>query len=324
MTAAQPAIGGIASDAAPVARFLDAERAFFEQSGVAVRSTFVELPRPHLRARLLEAGAGDPILLLHGGGGSAGLFAPLMACLPAARLVAPDRPGHGLSDAFTYRGVDLRRHAVDFVGSIAESLGERPLRIVANSMGALWALWYALEHPERVSRLVLVGCPALLLGTSGPFGFRLLSVKRLNQIMFGMEPASPKQTRTLMRRMGHDPDRISGEFMSYMQRIEELPAYRAAWLSLLETSLTARGARKPLAFGEAELRRVVQPTLFLWGANDPFGTTDVGRRACSLMPDARLEVVGVGHLPWLDDADRCARLASEFLGVLGTGLVGAS
>jgi pimeloyl-ACP methyl ester carboxylesterase len=313
MTTAQPTMGAIASDAAPVARFLEAERAFFEHSGVAVRSSFVELPRPRLRARLLEAGAGDPILLLHGGGGSAGLFAPLMACLPAARLVAPDRPGHGLTDAFTYRGVDLRRHAVDFVGSMAELLGERPLRILANSMGALWALWYALEHPERVARLVLVGCPALLLGTSGPLGFRLLSVKRLNEIMFGTEPASPKQTRTLVRRMGHDPDRIATEFMTYMQRIEELPAYRDAWLSLLETSLAARGPRKHLALGESELRRVVQPTLFLWGANDPFGTADVGRRACSLMPDARLEVVGAGHLPWLDDALRCGRLASEFL-----------
>lgn len=317
MTTAQPTIAAIASDAAPVIRFLDAERAFFEHSGVSVRSTFVELPQPRLRARLLEAGAGDPILLLHGGGGSAGLFAPLMACLPAARLVAPDRPGHGLSDAFTYRGVDLRRHAVDFVGAIAQTLGERPLRIVANSMGALWALWYALEHPAQVSRLVLVGCPALLLGTSGPLGFRLLSVKRLNEIMFGMEPASPNQIRTLMRRMGHDADRISGEFMTYMQRVEELPAYRAAWLSLLETSLTARGARKHLALGAAELRRVAQPTLFLWGASDPFGTADVGRRACSLMPDARLEVVGVGHLPWLDDAIRCGHLASEFLAERG-------
>ena len=317
MPTAQPTIDAIASDAAPVARFLDAERAFFKYSGVTVRSTFVELSRPRLRIRLLEAGAGEPILLLHGGGGVAGLFAPLMASLSAARLVAPDRPGHGLSDAFTYRGVDLRRHAVEFVSSIAESLGGRPLRIVANSMGALWALWYALENPERVSRLVLVGCPALLLGTSGPLGFRLLSVRRLNEVMFGMEPASPKQIQTLLRRMGHDPDRISEEFMTYMQRIEELPAYRAAWLSLLETSLTARGARKSFALGDAELRHVVQPTLFLWAANDPFGTTDVGRLACSLMPDARLEVAGVGHLPWLDDAVRCGRLASEFLAASG-------
>jgi pimeloyl-ACP methyl ester carboxylesterase len=307
----------IASDAAPVARFVDAERAFFEHSGVAVRSTFVELPRPRVRIRILEAGTGDPILFLHGGGGSAGLFAPLMACLSAGRLVAPDRPGHGLSGAFTYRGVDLRRHAVDFVDSIAESVGDRPLPIVANSMGALWALWYALERPERVSRLVLLGCPALLLGTSGPFGFRLLSVKRLNKMMFGMDPPSPKQIRTLMRRMGHDPGRISEEFTTYMQRIEELPAYPSAWLSLLEASLTSRGARKHLAFSDAELRRVVQPTLFLWGESDPFGTVDVGRRACSLIPDARLELVGTGHLPWLDDPGRCGHLASKFLAELG-------
>ena len=308
-------LANVASDHAPAARFLEAEREFFEHSGVTVRSSFLELPRPRLRARVLETGAGDPILMLHGGGGVAGLFAPLMAQIPRGRLVAPDRPGHGLSDAFVYRGVDLRRHAVDFVGSIADTLGERPLRIVANSMGALWALWFALAHPERVSRLVLLGCPALLLGTSGPVGFRLLSVKRLNTLMYGMEPASPKQIRTLMRRMGHDPDRISAKFKTYMQRVEELPAYRAAWLSLLETSLTARGANGHLALREDELRQVVQPTLLIWGTNDPFGTIDVARRACAVMPDARLEVVGVGHLPWLDEPSRCGHLASDFFGI---------
>jgi pimeloyl-ACP methyl ester carboxylesterase len=113
--------------------------------------------------------------------------------------------------------------------------------------------------------------------------------------------------------MGHDPDRISKDFMTFMQRVEELPAYRAAWLSLLETSLTARGARQELVFGEDELRRVIQPTLFIWGTNDPFGTLDVARRACGVMPNAQLEVVGVGHLPWLDDPVRCGRLALEFL-----------
>lgn len=315
MSTADRSLANVASDHAPTVRFLEAEREFFEHSGVSVRSSFAELPRLGLRARVLEAGAGDPILMLHGGGGVAGLFAPLMARMPRGRLVAPDRPGHGLSDAFIYRGVDLRRHAVDFVESIADTLGERPLRIVANSMGALWALWFALAHPERVSRLVLLGCPALLLGTSGPVGFRLLSVKGLNMLMYGMEPASPKQTRTLMRRMGHDPDRISVEFKTYMQRTEELPAYRAAWLSLLERTLTARGANKHLALREDELRRVVPPTLFIWGTNDPFGTIDVARRACAVMPDARLEVVGVGHLPWLDEPSRCGHLASDFLGV---------
>jgi pimeloyl-ACP methyl ester carboxylesterase len=236
-----------------------------------------------------------------------------MGQMAGRRLVAPDRPGHGLSEAFVYRGVDLRQHALDFVGSLADLLGDKPLPIVANSMGALWALWFALAHPQRVSRLVLLGCPALILGASGPLGFRLLSVKVLNRLMYGMEPASARQIRTLMRRMGHDPDRISGEFITFMQRVEELPPYRAAWLSLLETSLTARGARQELAFGEDELRRVIQPTLFIWGTNDPFGRLDVARRACGLMPDARLEVAGAGHLPWLDDPARCGRLAAEFL-----------
>jgi pimeloyl-ACP methyl ester carboxylesterase len=62
-----------------------------------------------------------------------------------------------------------------------------------------------------------------------------------------------------------------------------------------------------------QLRNILQPTLFIWGKDDPFGSVDAGRRAAALMPDARLEVVGIGHLPWWDDADACARLVREFV-----------
>jgi 2-hydroxy-6-oxonona-2,4-dienedioate hydrolase len=303
----------IAQDVERTERFLEAERAFFEQFDLSVRTSFVEIASPRLRVRVLESGAGEPVLMLHGGGGAAGIFAPLIARLGGFRLVAPDRPGHGLTGAFSYRGVDQRRHAVDFVSSIAATLGDRPLRIVGNSMGALWALWFALEHPQRVSRLVLVGCPALILGSSGPFGYRLLGVRGLNTLMWGMEPASPKQIDRLMCRMGHDPKTVPPGFKTFMERLEVLPGYRTAYLTLLESALTVSGARSAVALGEEELRRVEQPTLLLWGTKDPFGTVDLARQASAAMPHARLEIVGQGHLPWLDEADRCGALATEFL-----------
>jgi pimeloyl-ACP methyl ester carboxylesterase len=51
----------------------------------------------------------------------------------------------------------------------------------------------------------------------------------------------------------------------------------------------------------------------LWGTNDPFGAVDAGRSAAAIMPSARLEVVGIGHLPWWDDAEACAGQIRQFM-----------
>ena len=58
--------------------------------------------------RVLEAGDGPPVVLVHGSGMSGSTWAPLMPYLPANRLIAVDLPGFGLSDPFDYSGRSLR------------------------------------------------------------------------------------------------------------------------------------------------------------------------------------------------------------------------
>lgn len=52
---------------------------------------------------------------------------------------------------------------------------------------------------------------------------------------------------------------------------------------------------------------------FVWGDKDVLGKPDICRRALDLMPRARLEVVGGGHVPWLDDGQRVGRVIGHFL-----------
>src|SRR5258708_12323345 len=95
-------------------------------------------------------------------------------------MIALDRPGCGLSDGFDYSSVDdIRGHAVTFLGAVLDALGLDRARIVANSMGGLWSLWLALDRPERVSSLALLGCPALAAGTSAPAALRIMSPRGL-------------------------------------------------------------------------------------------------------------------------------------------------
>ncbi|HLB63005.1 MAG TPA: alpha/beta hydrolase [Actinomycetota bacterium] len=295
-------------------RFADAERRYFARYGMEFRERFLELLDPPLEARVVETGQGPPVLMLHGGGGALTQWAPLMAEIGGFRMIAVDRPGCGLSSGFEYRGVDLRRHAEAFVASVLDGLELERVPIVANSMGGLWALWFALRSPERVTRLVLLGCPALILETSAPAPMRLLSLRGLNALMVRMQRPGPKAMRGTFKMMGHSEDSLDRqppEFWESGALMSALPTYWPGFLTLIENVLTVRRARFNL--GEDELRRVQQPTLFVWGERDAFGGPQYGTRAAELMPGASLQTVPAGHLPWLDEPAECGRLVGTFL-----------
>jgi pimeloyl-ACP methyl ester carboxylesterase len=292
------------------AAFREAERVLFEKKGLALRASELH-PKSGPMIRALEMGEGDPVLFVHGGGSNAAGWTPLLAGWGTGRTIAIDRPGHGLSGRFSYRGVDLRRHAVEVLEGVIDALGLAQVDLVGNSMGGLWSFWLAIDRPARVRRIVQIGCPALILDTSAPLPLRLMSQTWLAKLMTRMEPPSRKNIRKLFARLGHPSLQIDDETLDLVMAGGKLPFYQEAWFSLIANVLSLGGKR--ISLPAEELRRVSQPTLFLWGAKDPFGSVEVGRKACAIMPDASLEVVGEGHLPWLDDPARCRELAERFL-----------
>jgi pimeloyl-ACP methyl ester carboxylesterase len=145
---------------------------------------------------------------------------------------------------------------------------------------------------------------------------RLLGIPGLNRLMMALEPPSQKQVFTLWRRMGHDPEKMCPAAMNeLMLRAEQLPNFMRGWLSLLENVLPFSRINPEVGFGEQDLASLRQPVLYVWGRSDPFGSLEVARRAQALTPGSQLEMIGVGHLPWLDAPEACGRVTSEFLRV---------
>ena len=296
-----------------VVDFVRAESAYLTSLDVEYREQVVSLERTGIRARYLESGDGPPVLLVHGGGGMGSSWGPLLPELSGYRALAVDRTGFGLTQYVDHTKVDLRQHAVDFLADLLDALGLETTSIVANSMGGLWSLWFALAHPERVERLALLGTPALILDTSAPGPMRLLGIPGINRVMLAMDAPSPKQVRSLWRRLGHDPRSLTPELIELMVRHQKLPSYGPAWRTLLENVLP-RGRRRPeLSLGEAELGGVVPDVLYIWGRDDPFGSLAVAERAARATPNAQLLSIGVGHLPWLDDPQGCGEALRSFL-----------
>ena len=118
--------------------FEQAQRRLFEACNVHVAIRRVRLADPPLAVRVLEAGEGAPVVLVHGSGMSASTWAPLMPHLRANRLIALDLPGFGLSDAFDYSDRSLREHAVAQLTSLLDELGLERVPMIGTSLGGMW------------------------------------------------------------------------------------------------------------------------------------------------------------------------------------------
>lgn len=158
-------------------------------AGASVGSRYLEVAGN--RVHLLEKGAGPPVVLLHCPGASAGFFLPLLNAIEGVRAMAPDRPGQGLSDPIDLPRDRYRQASVGWLGGLLDTLELDATALVGHSGGAMLALWYALAHPDRVTRLVLIGPPAVPK-TRLPLPVRLAATPGVGQLLSRLVPPSPK------------------------------------------------------------------------------------------------------------------------------------
>ncbi|MBL1101509.1 alpha/beta fold hydrolase [Streptomyces coffeae] len=120
------------------------------------------------RIRYYEGGEGEPLAVVHGAGGPADYAAG-----PALELLARDRrviafelPGFGQSEPNT-RTADGRQMATTVASAMA-ALGIETYSVMGTSMGGIVALWWAVDHPEQVTSVVLEAPSAFRADTTRP------------------------------------------------------------------------------------------------------------------------------------------------------------
>ncbi|MFN8173780.1 MAG: alpha/beta hydrolase [Solirubrobacteraceae bacterium] len=280
---------------------------------VRARSRSIDIARPRMRIHTLEAGEGEPLILIHGGDGEGAIWAPLMAELQDDfRLYALDRPGCGLSDPFDYRGVDIRRHAGDFVTSALDALGLASATLVSCSMGGFFALAAALDHPDRVRRLAFVGMP-VGMSRSAPLPLRVIAgVPGLSKRFMRTRASVEAQRAQYKRMFGMDPDLVPEPYLASRVAGVAIPATQDTWAVLLRRIAGLRGIRPGMYLGE-ELAEIDVPTLVLWGEHD-MAPLDEGRRASARIAKAQfVAMMGLGHHPFLEAPAETARLIRDFV-----------
>lgn len=265
----------------------------------------------------IELGAGEPLLLIHGGGDGAYEWVPILDALSRQRrVIAIDRPGHGLADPFDYRGVDLLEHARAFLREVMDSLELESSAVLANSMGGLWAASFALAEPARVSRLVIAGVPPGLT-REAPLPLRMMGLPLVGRSIgrIAMRNPSREGNRKFWGQLlVVHPERLADEFLDV--DVAHTRRNVDSVLGVVRLVVGPRGVRQAVLLGDGWHGFAV-PTLFLTGEHDGFVTPRIAealaRAAASnplvesrLLPDA-------GHVPWLDQPESFARVLVDFL-----------
>jgi pimeloyl-ACP methyl ester carboxylesterase len=271
------------------------------------------------QAHVIEAGAGDPLVMVHPGGQSALLFLPLIARLTGLRAIAVDRPGFGLSDPIDFTRDSFRSDVVTWMSQVLDALGLEETALLGSSMGGTWSLWFALEHPERVRRLVLAGAVPMAPGARLPAPLRLMFglmiTPGVGSVLSRMVKPSPKSVIKMMSLFGEGetvvgyPEQIEAQVVAGSD-----PVVAQANRTEMRAVGTALGdVRREFRLQPDELARLSVPTLIVWGEHDPIGDPAVARALADAIPGARLELLPAAHMPWFAEPDRTGELVASFV-----------
>ena len=252
------------------------------------------------------AGAGPPLVLLHGFTGSSGTWSGLTAALAADyTVIAPDLIGHGRSDA--PGDVDRYRmsRAVDDLVALVRQLGHERAAWLGYSMGGRTALQLVVQHPEAVEALILEGTsPGIADGD-----------ERAARV------ASDEAMAERIERDGVEVFVDTWERVPLFATQLSLPAETRAAIRATRTANTATGLANSLRGMGAgaqdplldRVAAITVPTLLIAGELDT-KYVEIARDMARTMPDATMHLIeGAGHAAHLERLEAFRRPLLEFL-----------
>lgn len=251
-----------------------------------------------LKIQFVEQGSatGLPVIFLHGYTDSWHSFELLMPNLPkSVRAFALTQRGHGDSE-HPVSGYHVRDFSAD-VAAFMDAMKLKQAVIVGHSMGSYVAQRFALDHPDRVRGLVLIGSFVTVRGNPGVKEIWDSTISKLG------DSVDPAFIRQFQESTFQKP--LPREFKeTVMKESAKVPGrvWREVIAGLMETDFSA------------ELGRIKAPTLIIWGDRDSFFLRNEQERLTKAISGSRLLVYeGVGHDPNWEEPERLAADLSEFI-----------
>lgn len=261
------------------------------------------------RTRVIEAGSGDPLILIHGVGGSAeAWYRNIMRLAQDFHVCAIDALFHGLSSKDS-EIQDQTAAQVDHVLDFMDAMGFEKAHMEGESMGAHIFFRLALEHPERVLRLVL--------NTGQQVNFKRKdfeppwksaeSLRVLTQA--AVNNPNRRSVRLRMEWLMTTPDRVIDELIDLRVKFYQLPEARGG---MQRTGLL--GGAPSRRFEEEDCQGIKVETLVFWTQYNPGAGADQGEYFASLIPGAKFyNMLDASHWPQYEHPEEHDAVIIKFL-----------
>ncbi|WP_300499853.1 alpha/beta fold hydrolase [Marinobacter sp.] len=246
---------------------------------------------------------GFPVMMIHGSGPGVTAWANWRLVIPELakhrRVVAPDMLGFGYTERPEDNTYNRERWVAHAIG-VMNALDLEKVDLVGNSFGGGLALALAIEHPERVRRLVLMGS----VGVSFPI------TEGLDEV-WGYQP-SLENMRRLMDVFAFNKGLLTDELAEMRYQASIRPGFQESFAAMFPAP--RQRWVDNLASPEEDIRALPHETLVIHGREDEVIPLQTSLTLADWIDRAQLHVFGrCGHWTQIEHASRFARLVNDFL-----------
>lgn len=280
---------------------------------VELLHTQVRLIQGRYRTRIIEAGSGPALFLLHGTGGHAENYALNIAALAEHfHVVAMDFLWHGRSQTEGY-DPEIIPLLVDQVTDVMDQLGIVQAAFEGQSMGGWVAMQLALRHPEKVRALVLTTTMGFSPDAGAIPGYVEPDwASNLPSSLEVLRNPSFDAVRTRMARILANPARLTDEAIRVRQALYQQPALAAVQQRFIAEYFAGDTIRRHTVT-DAMARRITPPTLVYWGDRNRTPPALGEHLARQVQHGTFHCAADTGHWAQYESADEHNRVVADFL-----------
>ena len=246
----------------------------------------------------LSAGTGEPLVLIHGAGGGAVLWGPIIELLSKHfHIIAPDVVGYGESDK--PEAPYNKKFFSTWLRQFCDSLNIEKMNLLGNSQGGAIAMQFVLDNPAKVKKLILVDSA----------GFRAWGITPA--VLFKVAAANifptKRTVQNIVKYLVHKNDNFAGDDgIDYLIKVIRSSGGRLPFVN-------GKG-RAVAPFSTHQLRQISNPALIIWGEKDRILPLSHGKKGYKKLPDARLKIIpDTGHTPFIDRPEEFKNIVLHFI-----------
>ena len=269
----------------------------------------ITLPQGTIHYR--DSGDGPRVVFVHGLLVDGALWRKVTPLLDAdVRCVVPDLPLGSHRTAMNPRADMTPAGVARLVGDFLAALDLEDVTLVGNDTGGAICQLVALDHGDRLGRLVLTNCDCFEVFPPKEFAPMVKAAHVPGALYAAMQPmraAAARRTPIAYGALAHDlPDEVTGAWIQPFLDDADVRRDTIAFLRAIDKATMLDAA--------ARLPSLTIPSLVVWGQDDRFFPPELGRRLAAVLPNSRLEPIAGARTFVAEDApEALADLIREFV-----------